>query len=111
MTTTFPDPSSPTSLEEAAIERARRHSNPDWYLSAVHAARCVANGQRLFTTDDVWAALDGIPTTTPEHRAMGAVMRSLAIDRLAVRTDRTRPTNRPCANRRPVAIWRSLRLP
>lgn len=99
----------PEALQQAAIERARRRANPDWYLSAVQAARRVAAGTQFFTTDDVWAALEGLPTTTPEHRAMGAVMRSLALDRLAERTDRTRPTNRPCANRRPVAIWRSLR--
>lgn len=109
----FPDPvAASLLLEEDAIARARRHSNPDWYLSAVRAARRVAADRQFFTTDEVWAALkDLTDAKTPEHRAMGAVMRSLAIDRIAVRTDRTRPTNRPCANRRPIAVWRSLLNP
>lgn len=105
----FPEHALTFIAEEDAIARARRHSNPDWYLSAVRAARRVAADRQFFTTDEVWAALaDLTDAKTPEHRAMGSVMRSLAADRIAIRTDRTRPTNRPCANRRPVAVWRSL---
>lgn len=105
----FPEHALTFIAEEDAIARARHHSDPDWYLSAVRAARRVAADRRFFTTDEVWAVLSDLTDAkTPEHRAMGAVMRSLAIDRIAVRTDRTRPTNRPCANRRPVAVWRSL---
>jgi hypothetical protein len=112
VTPPIPDLFSPQALEEEAIARSRRHSNPDWDLTAVRAARRVAADRRFFTTDDVWTVVKELTTaTTPEHRAMGAVMRSLALDRIAVRTDRTRPTSRPCANRRPIAIWRSLLAP
>lgn len=110
--TTLPNPYTPEHVAEEAINRARRKASPDWYLSAVRAARRVAADSLFFTTDDVWDVLKNLTTAaTPEHRAMGAVMRSLAYDRIAVRTDRTRPTRRPCANRRPISIWRSLIRP
>lgn len=109
MTRAFPEPDTPQILEEDAIHRARLHANPDWYLSAVRAARRVAADRQFFTTDEVWMVLKQLTEArTPEPRAMGAVMRSLVQDRIAVRTDRTRPTTRPCAHGRPVAIWRSL---
>jgi hypothetical protein len=105
------DPYDPDLVGDA-VARARRQANPDWYLSAVRAARRVAADSLYFTTDEVWEVLKTLTTeATPEHRAMGAVMRSLAHDRIATRTDRTRPTRRPCANSRPISIWRSLIRP
>ena len=84
-------------------------ANSDWKAAATAVVQHLAATCSEFTSDAVWAELDALGFTTREHRAMGAVMRQAAIDGFIVKTDRVQPTTRPCANRRPVAIWRSLK--
>ena len=91
-----------------AMERAWNHANTNWKAAAIAVVRHLATTKSEFTADEVWAELDSLGFTTREHRAMGAVMRQAAVDELIVKTDRVVPTTRPSANRRPVAIWRSL---
>lgn len=89
------------------MERAWNHANTDWKAAATAIVRHLAETSTEFTADQVWAELDSLGFTTREHRAMGAVMRQAACEGWIVKTDRVVPTTRPCANRRPVAIWRS----
>ena len=91
-----------------AMERAYEHANDRWKAAACGVVQHLAESCSTFTADDVWAHLDALGFTTHEHRAMGAVMRAAAVDGLIVKTDRVVPTTRPCANRRPVAVWQSL---
>lgn len=90
------------------MERAWNHANTNWKAAAIAVVRYLATCKSEFTADEVWAELDSLGFTTGEHRAMGAVMRQAAVDDLIVKTDRVVPTTRPSANRRPVAVWRSL---
>lgn len=90
------------------MARAWDAANSDWKTAARSVVQQLAASNSEFTTDDVWAQLDALGFTTREHRAMGAVMRAAAVDGLIVKTDRVVPTTRPCANRRPVAVWHSL---
>lgn len=90
------------------MDRAWNNANTSWKAAATAIVRHLASTKSEFTADEVWAELDSLGFTTREHRAMGAVMRQAAVDELIVKTDRVVPTTRPTANRRPVAIWRSL---
>lgn len=87
--------------------RAWDAANPDWKDAALAIVRNLARTTGSFTTDQVWAELDAAGFRTSEHRAMGAVMRAAAQRGWITRTDFTVPTTRPCANRRPVAVWQS----
>lgn len=91
------------------MSRAWDAANSNWKAAACAIVQHLAATRSEFTADDVWAQLDQLGFTTREHRAMGAVMRAAAVDGWIVKTDRVTPTSRPCANRRPVAIWLSLR--
>jgi hypothetical protein len=90
------------------MARAYDNANTEWRDAALAIVRNLAATCCEFTSDQVWAELDAQGFRTREHRAMGAVMRAAAMDGLIIKTDRVVPTIRPCANRRPVAIWRSL---
>jgi hypothetical protein len=90
------------------MARAWDAANTDWKAAATAIVRHLAETRAEFTADQVWAELDALGFATREHRAMGAVMRAAAVDGLIVKTDRVTPTSRPCANRRPVAVWQSL---
>lgn len=91
------------------MARSWDHANTDWKAAATAIVRHLAETTAEFTADQVWAELDSLGFTTREHRAMGAVMRQAACEGWIVKTDRVVPTTRPCANRRPVAVWSSLR--
>jgi hypothetical protein len=90
------------------MARAWGAANNNWKAAACAIVKHLAATRGEFTADEVWAQLDQLGFSTREHRAMGAVMRAAAMDGLIVKTDRVTPTSRPCANRRPVAIWLSL---
>lgn len=97
-------------LANEAIDKvqAAEEWSGDWYAMACIVARSVASRQLMFSSDDVWEALRerGLPTN--DRRVMGAVMRSLHRDDVAVRTNYTEPSRRPTCHSRPVAIWKSL---
>jgi hypothetical protein len=90
------------------MERAWENASMNWKAAAAAIVRHLAKTEEEFTTDEVWEHLDELGFTTHENRAMGAVMRSAAMESLILKTDRVVPTTRPSANRRPVAVWRSL---
>jgi hypothetical protein len=96
---------------DEAITRVEFNASEDWKTSARRVVRWLALTREEFTTDPVWVILAHCNVEPPhEQRAMGAVMSSAAANGWIKRTDRTHPSARPTAHRRPLAIWRSLIL-
>lgn len=107
-------------FDPAMIDRARAEAERDSAIAAVYSAaderwrahaldtiRLLADQFREFTTDEVWEALVLRPR---EPRALGAMMREAAAQRMIVATDRYRNSARPACHARPVRIWRSAVL-
>jgi hypothetical protein len=91
-------------LRDSAIDAVER-ANTEWIERAYQAVRTLATKNAIFTSDDVWVAVEGEPR---EPRAMGAAMRRAALDGIIVATDRTVLSLRPNCHRRPIRVWRSL---
>ncbi len=92
---------------DEAIERVEEHADPEWKAHALDAIESCARSFPTFTTDAVWALLDGGPETH-EPRALGAVMREAARRGWVESTDRTEQTARVHAHQRPARVWHSL---
>lgn len=103
------NPRSPQSLEHALM-RVEESANPQWLRSAITAVRATAVRNGTLTTDDVWETLRSTypGVDTHEYRALGAVMRIAARHGWIKRSGTYRPTKRPQAHRRPIAVWFSL---
>jgi hypothetical protein len=81
--------------------------NPLWQHDVEGAIHWVASRQRELTTDDVWARLAEVSDhRTPEHRAMGPLMRAAAKRRWIEATYSTVISRR--RRGAPVRVWRSL---
>lgn len=85
------------------IGRAGEHADDDWKAAARAAVLSMDAGAE-FTTDDVWRRIPA-GLTTPEPRAMGAVMTALAGAGAIRKTDRVRESVRPEAHANPKAVW------
>jgi len=98
-------------LRDEAIDRVEQHAPPDWADEALNVVIGLAREEgREFTTDAVWAGLNG--AQPPEPRAMGAVMRKAVMLGWIEKTDRMEMSKRPRCHRRPLTVWRSrLRRP
>ena len=81
----------------------------DWLLSALRGVRVVARKKEYLTADDIWAWMRPLNLTTPDNRAMGAVMRSSRIDKVIAPTHEWRTSERPACHGRPIRVWKSLR--
>ncbi len=95
---------------DAAIERTTE-SNDRWLAATASTIYSLSFSLDELTTDDVWRLLDSRGVETPpgfDPKAMGAAMQAAARKGWIVRTDRTRPTERPEAHRSPKRIWRSV---
>lgn len=92
-----------------ALLRVDEHADPDWKDVARDAIAFLATTRHEFTTDDVWAELDRHSATTHEPRALGALMRKAARQRLIAPTDRYVTSTRAACHSRPVKVWRTLR--
>ncbi len=103
------DPRIAARARERAIKQVDEHARPDWKVEARKIVRHLAETRSEFTTDPVWFMLERFTDAeTHEPRALGAVMRACAKDRLIVATDRTVESVRVANHRRPVRIWKSL---
>lgn len=103
------NPKSPESLDHALM-RVEQAADPTWLRSAITAVRATAVRKATLTTDDVWETLRSTypGVDTHEYRALGAVMR-IASRHGWIRPSGTyRPTTRPEAHKRPIAVWFSL---
>ena len=94
-------------LKDEAIDRVGEAADPEWMDAAHSAAMQLVNTRHEFTTDDVWALIPP-GMSTPEPRAMGAVMRALARSGFVRNSQRTARSTRPECHRRPLTIWVSL---
>lgn len=89
---------------DRAVAAAGQAANPEWVQRARLAVGLLAGQRETFTTDDVWARLDG-RVATSERRAMGAVMRWATREGLIRASGGYVPSTRAECHGRPVAVW------
>lgn len=90
---------------DEAIDRVEANAHDLWLAAAREALDELCATRESFTSDDLWAALDGRDVSTHEPRAMGAVLRQAARDGLVAGTRQYRPSVRPACHARPVRVW------
>lgn len=90
------------------MDRAEEHAVPPWNNDVDLAILRAARRLDLFTTDDVWAELQGLPAWTHEPRAMGPAMRRACGFGWCKPTDAFWLSKRPDCHRRPLRVWESL---
>ena len=96
-------------VKEQAVEAASRGADTDWLLTAMRAVRVLARKNQYITSDDVWRWMQPFQLSTPDNRAMGAVMRCSKDDDVIEATSDWRISERSCCHGRPVRVWKSLR--
>lgn len=89
---------------DQAIARAAAAAPADWSQRARDAVMLVALARFDFTTDHVWDALG--EDRPPEPRALGAVLKAMAGERLIRATGEYRKSVRVDCHARPLAVWR-----
>ncbi len=70
-----------------------------WWIKNWSVAR------RTFTADDLLLALESVNVHTPEHRALGGIIRTAHRDGLITPTGRYVPSSRPVSHARPCREW------
>lgn len=91
---------------DAAIAQVGENAEPDWKLEALKAVYHICSTRLSFTTDRVWAILDGRHVDAPhEPKALGAVMRIAAHRRWCRATNRYEKSVRVECHRRPLCVW------
>jgi len=89
-----------------AIDRVEAAADDKWKSTALRAVRWRAKKGVNFTSDHIWADLDGVDIDPPkEPRAMGAIMRKAVSEGLIVATEKTVPSTKPSNHKRPVRVW------
>lgn len=94
-------------LWDNKIESVAANAAAGWCDAAYKAVIRVSARRSQFTTDDVWAELQTLPTH--DHRAMGAVMRRAKTSKVCEPTGDYQTSTREVAHGRPVRVWRSMR--
>ena len=100
----FPTKEYAAAERDVALKRVDEAADPDWKETAYAAVVRTARALPEFISDDVWEV--GGLTSTREDRALGPVFLRIARERVAVKTDRVRPSVRSHLSGKP--IWRSL---
>ena len=100
-------PAAGAARRDDGINRAGNHADEAWKHAAYRIVTELSHSHKAFTSDEVWQRLTKAGYSTPEPRAMGAVMLAAARSGLIIKSRSYTPTNRTAANRRPVAIWLS----
>lgn len=92
-----------------AIQQAEDHADHDWLYDAFNAVQQLAQHRATLSTDDVWKYLnDRSLTSTHEPRALGAIMRRAAKEKIIRKTGTYATSKRAECHNRPVMIWQSL---
>jgi hypothetical protein len=95
-----------TEAKEKAIAQVATATNPEWFAECYRIVVATATNTKEFTTDDIWQALADAHLPTPhEPRAIGAVLRHAAANKLIRPTDRYRPSHRVACHARPIRVW------
>lgn len=92
-------------LRDEALARVDDAADPEWKDVARELVLSIEPGIE-FTTDRVWSLLDERGATTHEPRALGAIMRALALRGEIENTKRYQPSSRPECHARPIPTWR-----
>lgn len=110
--TLFNDPEQAVQIiKEEIIETVGRGADRDWLTSALRGVRVLAARNMYLTSDDVWRWMRPLQLSTPDNRAMGAVMSSSARDKYIEPTKEWRISERSVCHGRPIRVWKSLRYP
>lgn len=91
-----------------AIQQVAIFADPSWYDEAESAVSVLVRRGEDFTTDDIWQLMAHTGLSTPEPRAMGAIIRQFANDQQIVSTGSYRKSTRAECHRRPLAVWRPV---
>ena len=94
-------------LEEALV-RVDHAANDFWKETTLSIIKQLAEDMESFTTDDVWSVLDTLDVSTPEPRALGALMRRAVSYGYVEPTSTFILSTRPICHRRPIKVWKSL---
>ena len=96
--------------KDEAIDRVEEHADAEWKDAAYLACCFCAEIFPRFTTDMLWDMMDKVfyRYETHEPRAMGAIMRRAARDKIIAATALYVRSDRPQCHGRPVAVWESL---
>ena len=94
---------------EEAIGQAAAGTNPEWRELALEAGRELAASFEFVTAQDILDFVtEAFPEVqTPEHRAMGPIMRQLGAEGTLLPTDRYPPSGRVRNHNRPHRLWAS----
>ena len=88
---------------DTAVTAAGLAADPYWRALADAAIRQLAVTGDEFTTDDVWRLLAGFDT--PEHRALGSLMREAHKAGLIRPLRKWRESTRVEAHKNPKRVW------
>ena len=92
--------------KDEAIDRVERNASTEWKKVALRAVKWRAKKGLPFTTDEVWADLEGAAVVPPrEPRAMGAIMRKAVSEGAIVATEKTVKSSKPSNHKRPERVW------
>jgi hypothetical protein len=82
-------------------------ANEEWLYAASKALLEVSRKKKTFTTDDIWEQIPA-SITTPEPRALGALMLEASKQGIIKTTGRVKKSKRRECHNRPLQIWKSL---
>lgn len=89
---------------DAAVQIVGEHADQDYMRVALGVVADLARAGAPFTTDDVIARMpDGV--TTPEPRALGAVMTIARRQGIVEPLNQTRNSTMPSCHSRPKRLW------
>jgi hypothetical protein len=101
-----PPPTATRRVAGAAQIDARRRTDALWMTEASEVITRLAERQQLFTSDEVWAALQMPPR---ESRMIGNAFTRARSAGVIAPSGEHRPSGRKENHGRPVRVWRSLR--
>tara|TARA_B110000495_G_C22764484_1_gene447556 strand:+ start:168 stop:710 length:543 start_codon:yes stop_codon:yes gene_type:complete len=93
------------STKDEAIDQVEEAANQTWKDTATRAVKWRAKLGINFTSDQIWADIEGHVQPPREPRAMGAIMRKAVRDGLIVSTPNTVTSTKASNHKRPVRVW------
>jgi hypothetical protein len=91
-------------LRDKGVASAEKNADPQWKEFAWNGVLSLAKTGKPFTSDDIWAYLEGL-ATTPEPKALGAVFLRAAKRKLIKPTGEFWQSKRPQAHGRRLMVW------
>lgn len=94
--------------KDRAIYAAGAFADTEWKKEACLAVELLCKRGNGFTGDDVWRLLEGTHVSTPEPRALGAIIQQFAKQGKIRPTGEYRKSMRKESHRRPLTVWRPV---